>query len=203
MVLDKSLYITAMSASGEVKMYRLNGQGWEACKGSLLAVDAPPVRANDFMSWSSLEKPTVFNGKLIYIGVNRRVNFNEKDISKAWPPYQTLGLFVAARSNPNDFVVEKTMTAENLTDIAIDHQRCYVVSYCWKDPTEPTQGAITTVSASTDLKTWSKLFSFQYDTFVSALEVNDGDFYLGLGGTRQFCTPSTGTILKVGKEKLK
>jgi hypothetical protein len=37
---------------------------------------------------------------------------------------------------------------------------------------------------------------------VSAIEVVGGDFYLGLGGTRQFCTSMTGAILKVGKEAL-
>lgn len=117
-----------------------------------------------------------------------------------WPVYKTLGLFVASSSGPNGFRAQRSLTEENLTDIAVDDIHCYVVSYHWTSASDPKQGAVSTVSASADLMHWSKLFSFHSDTFVSAIEVVNGDFYLGLGGTRRFCTPFTGMILKVGKE---
>ena len=148
----------------------------------------------------AMEKTTTFKGKAVYLG---SVNRSTKEADKPWRREKTLALFVAALSGQNEFVAERSLTEENITDIAVDDQRCYVVSYRWKNKNDPKQGAVTTVSASADLKNWSKLFSFHYETFASAIEVVNGDFYLGLGGTREFCTPSTGMILKVGKDKLK
>ncbi|MBC7817765.1 MAG: hypothetical protein IAG10_12805, partial [Planctomycetaceae bacterium] len=116
---------------------------------------------------------------------------------------QKLEVFAATLSGQNGFLTERSLSEENLTDLAVDDERCYVVSHRWKSQSDPKQGAVITVSASADLKNWSKLFSFHYETFASAIEVVDGDFYLGLGGTREFCTPSTGMILKVGKDKRK
>ena len=51
--------------------------------------------------------------------------------------------------------------------------------------------------------TWTKLFSYHEETFASALAVFNGDFYLGHGATPQYCAPSAGLIVKVGKELLK
>jgi len=203
-VLGGSAYITTVTTAGNTKVYRFNGKGFDPCNGDMLPGAEKLVRDNStFWSWSTLEKPTIFQGRVVYIGAHHRVNFKEKDIAKMWPVYKTLGLFVAALSGPNGFRAERSLTEENMTDIAVDENRCYVVSYRWTSATDPKQGAESTAYASSDLKQWSKLFSFHSDTFASAIEVIDGDFYLGLGGTRQFCTPLTGMILKVGKEELK
>jgi hypothetical protein len=203
-VLDGSVYITALDAAGRVKLYRFNGKGFDPCTGDPLpGAEAPARDDTSFWSWSALEKPTTFQDRVVYIGANHRVNFKEKDLAKAWPPYQTLGLFVAAPSGRNGFRAERALTAENLTDIAVDENHCYVVGYRWKRAADPKQGAVSTVFASADLKHWSSVFSFEADTFATAIEVAGGDFYLGLGGTRQYCTPSTGMIVKVAKEQLK
>lgn len=203
-VLNGSLYITTVDVAGDVKVYRFNGKGFDSCTGEMFPGAERRVRDDStFWSWSTLEKPTICQGRIVYIGAHHRLNFREKDVAKMWPACKSVGLFTATSSGPNSFFTERSLTEENLTDIAIDDSRCYVVSYRWTNPTDPKQGAVSTVSASADLKRWSRLFSFHSDTFASAIEVIGGDFYVGLGGTRQFCTQSTGMILKVGKEKLK
>jgi hypothetical protein len=131
--------------------------------------------------------------------IRRAVGLSDKE----WRSEKTAELFVAALSGQNEFFAERSLTEGNLTDFAVDDERCYVVSYRWKNASDPKQGAVTTVFASADLKKWSSLFSFHYETFASAIEVVNGDFYLGLGGTSEFCTSSTGMILRVGKDKLK
>lgn len=202
LVIDGNVYVPVIAKSGEVKVYRFNGNGFDSCTGDMLPGAEKPVRDPKVESWSrlALEKPTIFKGKAVYLGsMNRSI----KDADKPWRREQTSELFVAALSGQNEFRAERSLTEENLTDLAVDDERCYVVSYRWKSKSDPKQGAVTTVSASADLKNWSKLFSFHYETFASAIEVVNGDFYLGLGGTREFCTPSTGMILKVGKDKLK
>jgi hypothetical protein len=202
-VLNGSVYITTVDKAGDLRVYRFNGKGFDPCTGEMFPGAEPLARdPSTFWSWSTLEKPTVFKGRIVYIAAHHRLNFKEKDVAKMWPLYKTLGLFAAALSGPNAFRAERSLTAENLTDIAVDDNHCYVVSYRWTNAADPKQGAVCTVFASADLKQWSKLFSFHSDALVSAIEVVGGDFYLGLGGTRQFCTPMTGMILKVGKEEL-
>ncbi|HJT76082.1 MAG TPA: hypothetical protein VJ739_02680 [Gemmataceae bacterium] len=203
-VLGGNLYVTAGDAAGDVRVYRFNGGGFDPCRGDMLpGAEVPPRDPPTSHSWSALERPTVFEGGLVYIGARHRVIFTEKDVNKAWPPYRTLGLFAAAPSGPTGLRARRVLTGEELTDIATDGRRCYVVGFRWQSATDPRRGAVSTVFASADLEHWSVLFSFRADTFASALEVIDGDFYLGLGGTRTYCTPSTGMILKVGKEQLK
>lgn len=203
-VLGDSVYITAIGTTGDVQMYRFNGNGFDRCRGELLPNAEVPVHDElTSRSWSALEKPTIFKGRIVYIGANHRVNFEEHDLPKAWPHYTTLGLFIASQSGPTDFSAERFQIEDNLSAIAVDDHRCYVVGYRWKNATDPKEGATTSVFASADLKHWSRLFSFDADTFASAIELVGGDFYLGLGGTRQHCTPSTGMILKVGTEQLR
>lgn len=203
-VLGGSVYITTWPAGGGVNVYRFNGKGFDPCSGDLLPGAAAPAGDDrTFRSWAALEKPTTFKGKVVYIGARHRVNFTEKDLARAWPPYTTLGLFVAAPAGKDGFRAERVLAADHLTDIAVDDDRCYVVGYRWASPTDPKRGAVSTVWASTDLKRWSELFSVPADTFASAIEVVGGDVYLGLGGTRRFCTPSTGMILRVGRAKPK
>jgi hypothetical protein len=202
-LLEDRLYLTTVGPAGEVKLSLFNGTGFDACPGEMLPGAERPVRTDPgFQSWSALEKPTSFRGRLAYIGVNRRVNFREQDLDQAWPPDRTLGLFVATATEPTRFAVARTTVEGTLTDIAADEGRLYVVGYRWKQEGQPAQRALSTVFASADLTHWSKLFSLEHESFVSALEVIDGDFYLGLGGTRQHCAPSTGMIVKVRKEQL-
>ncbi len=203
-VRNGKIHVTIVGAAGDMKLYRFNGKGFDPCSGEMLpGTEAPRRDHPTFWSWSTLEKPTTFKDRILYIGAHHQMHFKEKDVPKMWPAYKTLGLFVAASSGSNGFRAERLLTEENMTDIAVDDNHCYVVSYRWTNANDPKQGAVSTVSASTDLKHWSKLFSFHSDTFASAIELINGDFYLGLGGTRQFCSPSTGMIVKVGKEKLK
>ena len=202
LVFDGNVYVPGIAKSGAVKVHRFNGKGFDPYTGDMLPGAEKPVRNPKVESWSrlALEKPTIFKGKAVYLGSVLR---SIKDADKPWRSEKTSELFVATLSGQNEFRAERSLTDENITDLAVDDKRCYVVSYRWKSKNDPKQGAVTTVSASADLKNWSKLFSFHYETFASAIEVVNGDFYLGLGGTREFCTPSMGMILKVGKDKLK
>ncbi|MFH1023783.1 MAG: hypothetical protein V1809_10405 [Planctomycetota bacterium] len=202
LVIDGNVYVPGVAKSGGVKVHRFNGKGFDPCTGDMLPGVKKPVRNPKDESWSMLamEKSTSFKGKAVYLG---SVVQSIKDADKPWRSEKASELFVAALSGPNEFRAERSLTGENFTDIAVADEHCYVVSYRWKNKNDPKQGAVTTVSASADLKNWSKLFSFHYETFASAIEMVNGDFYLGLGGTREFCTPSMGMILKVGKDKLK
>jgi hypothetical protein len=206
LVIDGNVYVPGTARNSDVKVYRFNGNGFDPGTGDMLPGVEKPVRDPKVESWSMLamEKATIFKGKAVYLGsVVRSI----KDADKPWRSEKTSQLFAAALTGPNEFRAERLLTRENVeeafTDLAVDDERCYVVSYRWKSKDDPKHGAVITVSASADLKNWSKLFSFHDETFASALEVLGGDFYLGLGGTREFCTPSTGMILKVGKDKLK
>ena len=204
LVSDGNVYVPVSAKSGDVKIYRFHGEGFEPCSGEMLPGVEQPVRDPQTGSWSrlALEKPTTFQGKAVYLGgVLRSI----KEADKPWRSEKTMELFVASLSGQHEFRAERSLSEEKeiFTDLAVDDQRCYVVSYRWKNKDDLKQGAVTTVSASADLKQWTKLFSFHYETFASAIEVVNGDFYLGLGGTLEFCTPSTGMILKVGKEHLK
>ncbi len=197
LVIDGNVYVPGITKSGELKVYRFNGNGFDPCSGDLLPGAEKPVRNSVSWSTAALEKPTMFKGKTVYLGGVIRSN---QDADKRGLSKKTLELFVATLPIPNEFRAERSLTEENLTDLAVDDERCYAVSYRWKNKSDPKQGAVTTVSASTDLKNWSKLFSFHDATYASAIEVVNGDIYLGLGGTGEFWTPSTGMILKVGKD---
>jgi hypothetical protein len=200
LVIDGNVYVPVIAKSGEVRVLRFNGNGFDPCIGDVLPGAEMPVRKAESWSRLALEKPTIFKGKAVYLGsVHRSI----KETDDRWRAERTSELFVAALPRPNEFRAERSLTKENVTDLAVDDERCYVISYRWKNESDPKQGAVTTVSASADLKNWSKLFSFQHETFATAIEVVTGEFYLGLGGTREFCTPSTGLILKVGKDTLK
>jgi hypothetical protein len=202
LVMDGSVYVPGLALDGDVKVYRFDGKGLDPCTGDMLPGVQKPVRNPKDESWSilAMEKSTTFKGKAVYLGSIVR---SIKEADRPWRSEKTSALFVAALSGPNEFRAERSFTEENPTDIAVDDERCYVVSYRWKNKDDPKEGAVTAVSASRDLKNWSRVFAFHNETFASALEVVNGDFYLGLGGTREFCTPSTGTILKVGKDKRK
>jgi hypothetical protein len=202
LVLDGNVYVAGIATSGDVKVYRFNGQGFDPCTGDMLPGAEKPIRDPKVESWSmlALEKTTTFKGKAVYLGSIVR---STKDADKPWRSEKTSELFVATLSGQHEFRAERSLADENFTDIAVDDRHCYVVSYRWKNKNDPQQGAVTTVSVSDDLANWRKLFSFEHETFASAIEVVDGNFYLGLGGTREFCAPSTGMILKVGRDKLK
>jgi hypothetical protein len=202
LVLSGNLYVPGVAKGGVVRVYRFNGNGLELCKGEMVPGVEKPAPDPKTGSWSmqAMEKTTTFKGKAVYLGSTVR---SIKEADKPWRSEKSSELFVATPIGPNEFRAERFQSDETCTHIAVDEQRCYVVSYRWKKKGDPKQGAVTTVSASADLKKWSKLFWFEQETFASALEVIDGDFYLGLGGTRAFCTPSTGLILKVGKDRLK
>lgn len=76
----------------------------------------------------AMEKATIFKGKAVYLGsVLRSIKEADK-----WRHEKSTELFVAALSGPNEFAAERSVTGETFTDIAVDDQRCYVVSYCWK-----------------------------------------------------------------------
>jgi hypothetical protein len=202
LVVAGNVYVPGVAASGDVKVYRFNGEGFDPCTGDMLPGAEKPVRNPRVESWSmlALEKTTTFKSKAVYLGSIVR---SIKDADKPWRSEKASELFVAALSGQNEFRAERSLTEENFTDIAVDDRHCYVVRYRWKDKNDPKQGAVTTVSASADLANWRNLFSFEHETFGSAIEVVDGDFYVGLGGTVEFCAPSTGMILKVGKDRLK
>jgi hypothetical protein len=201
LVIDGSVYVPVIATkSGEAKVYRFNGKGFDPCLGEMLPGAEKPVRNSVSWTTSVLEKSTIFKGKAVYLGIVHR---SIKDADKPWRSEKTSALFVATLPGPNEFRAERSLAEENPTDLVVDDERCYVVSYRWKNKSDPKQGAVTTIFASTDLKNWSKLFSFDHETYASAIEVVNGDIYLGLGGTGEFWTPSTGMILKVGKDKLK
>lgn len=202
LMIDGNVYVPCIAKSGDLKVFRFNGKGFDPCAGDMLPGAEKPVRDPKVGSWSTavLEKPTIFKDRAVYLGgVIKPV----KDPDHPWRRDKALELFAAAFSGRNEFRAERCLSGENVTDLAVDDQRCCVVSFRWKDRNDPTQGAVTTVSSSDDLKNWTKLFSFDYETFASALAVVDGDFYLGMGGTREHCTPATGMILKVAKGHLK
>lgn len=199
LVIDGKVYVPGIAKSGEVKVYRFNGQGFDACTGDMLPGVERPFRDPKTDSWTrvAMEKTTTFKGKCVYLGSVAR---SIKEGNERWRSEKSSALFVAALASPIEFRAERSLTESEPTDLAVDDERCYVVSYRWKNRSDPKQGAVTTVSSSTDLKNWTKLFSVHYETFASAIEVVDGDFFLGLGGTREYCTSSTGIILKVGKD---
>jgi hypothetical protein len=202
LVIGGDVYIAGNVASGDIQVHRFNGTGFDPCTGNLLPGADKPFRDEQGGSWARLavEKPMVFQGRVLYLGGLHR---SIKESNPPWRRETTLELFVATLSGPTEFRADRTLAEGKLTDIAVDDERCYVVSYRWNDPDDPRQGAVTTVFASADLQNWSKLFSYHDETFASALEVVGGDFYLGQGGTREFCAAATGTILKVGKDQLK
>ena len=202
LVIDGNVYVTGNIASGDIKVHRFNGNGFDLCTGDMLPGVERPRDKEQGGSWSRLavEKSMVFKGKAVYLG---GLHQSIKESNPPWRREKTLELFVATLSGPTEFRANRSLAEGIMTDIAVDDECCYVVSYRWNDKDDPKQGAMTSVFASADLKNWSNLFSFHHETFASALEVVNGDFYLGLGGTREFCTAATGTILKVGKDILK
>jgi hypothetical protein len=202
LVIDGNVYVSGTAPSGEVKVLRFSGKGLDPCTGEMLPGAEKPVPRGKGEGWErlALEKPAAFKGKAVYLG---GLHQSIKEADKPWRRDRSLALFVATLAGPTEFRATRSLADDNLTDFVVDDERCYALGYCWKVKDDPKQGAVTTVYASADLKTWSKLFSFQHETFASALAVVDGDFYLGLGGIREHCTSSMGKILKVGKDKLK
>lgn len=202
LVLDGTVYVPGIARSGGVTVHRFNGVGFEACAGEMLPGMEKPVRAPGGGSWSrvAMEKPAIFKGKVVYLG---SLVQSIKESDKPWRSEKMSELYVAAPAGRNEFRAERSLGGDRVTDFVVDDRFCTVVGFRWNDKDDPSQGAVNTVSASADLKTWSPLFTFRADTFASALAVVDGDFYLGLGGSHELSTSSTGMILKLGKEKLR